>query len=63
MLDCCRFPGVLIVMLCRDLDSGELPFPALATCCCHDIYREAAKRGIVAEQAEIAAYRVRRLSG
>jgi outer membrane protein assembly factor BamE (lipoprotein component of BamABCDE complex) len=63
MLDCCRFPGVLIVMRCRDLHSGTRTFLALAACRVNDIYREAAKRGTVVEQAEPAADRFRRLSG
>lgn len=32
---------------------GELLFLALATCYCNDIYREAAKRGIVVERVEV----------
>lgn len=32
---------------------GELLLLALATCYCNDIYREAAKRGILVEQVEV----------
>jgi hypothetical protein len=63
MLDGCRFPGVLIVMRCRDLHSGTRTFLALAACRGNDIYPEAASRGITVEQAELAADRFRRLSG
>ena len=35
------------------VNGGELLFLALATCYCNDIYREAAKRGIVVEQVEV----------
>ncbi|HEX2532806.1 MAG TPA: OsmC family protein [Chitinophagaceae bacterium] len=31
------------------VNGGELLFLALATCCCNDIYREAAKRGMSIE--------------
>ena len=34
-------------------NGGELLFLALATCYCNDLYREAAKRGIVVEQVEV----------
>jgi organic hydroperoxide reductase OsmC/OhrA len=34
-------------------NGGELLFLALATCYCNDIYREAARRGIVVEQVEV----------
>src|ERR671932_157940 len=34
------------------VNGGELLFLALATCYCNDIYREAAKRGIVVERVE-----------
>src|SRR5919202_232094 len=34
-------------------NGGELLFLALATCYCNDIYREAAKRGIVVERVEV----------
>jgi organic hydroperoxide reductase OsmC/OhrA len=34
-------------------NGGELLFLALATCYCNDIYREAAKRGIVVESVEV----------
>jgi uncharacterized OsmC-like protein len=29
------------------LNGGELLCAALATCCCNDLYREAARRGVV----------------
>lgn len=35
------------------VNGGELLFLALATCYCNDIYREAAKRGIIVEQVEV----------
>lgn len=35
------------------VNGGELLFLALATCYCNDIYREAAKRGIVVERVEV----------
>ncbi len=35
------------------VNGGELLFLALATCYCNDIYREAAKRGIVVTQVEV----------
>ncbi len=35
------------------VNGGELLFLALATCYCNDIYREAAKRGLVVEQVEV----------
>src|SRR5215470_10197032 len=35
-------------------NGGELLFLALATCYCNDIYREAAKRGIVVERVEVS---------
>ena len=34
-------------------NGGELLFLALATCCCNDLYREAAARGIEVVSAEI----------
>jgi dienelactone hydrolase len=34
-------------------NGGELLFLVLATCYCNDVYREAAKRGIRAESAEV----------
>ena len=34
-------------------NGGEVLFLALATCFCNDIYREAAKRGIVVQQVEV----------
>ena len=34
-------------------NGGELLFLALATCYCNDIYREAAKRGVVVERVEV----------
>lgn len=34
-------------------NGGELLFLALATCYCNDIYREAARRGIVVERVEV----------
>ena len=34
-------------------NGGELLFLALATCYCNDIYREAAKRGLIVEQVEV----------
>lgn len=34
-------------------NGGELLFLALATCFCNDIYREAAKRGIVVESVQV----------
>lgn len=34
-------------------NGGELLFLALATCYCNDLYREAAKRGILVEQVEV----------
>jgi organic hydroperoxide reductase OsmC/OhrA len=34
-------------------NGGELLFLALATCYCNDIYREAAKRGILVEQVQV----------
>ena len=34
-------------------NGGELLFLALATCYCNDIYREAAKRGIVVQAVEV----------
>lgn len=35
------------------VNGGELLLLALATCYCNDIYREAAKRGIVVERLEV----------
>ncbi len=35
------------------VNGGEPLFLALATCCCNDIYREAARRGIKVEQVEV----------
>ena len=35
------------------VNGGELLLLALATCCCNDIYREAAKRGIKVDQVEV----------
>ena len=35
------------------VSGGELLFLALATCCCNDIYREAAKRNIKVERVEV----------
>jgi organic hydroperoxide reductase OsmC/OhrA len=35
-------------------NGGELLFLALATCYCNDLYREAAKRGVRIEQAEVS---------
>jgi uncharacterized OsmC-like protein len=35
------------------VSGGELLCLALATCYCNDVYREAAKRGIVVEQVEV----------
>jgi uncharacterized OsmC-like protein len=35
------------------VNGGELLFLALATCYCNDIYREAAKRGLIVEQVEV----------
>lgn len=35
------------------VNGGELLFLALATCYCNDIYREAARRGIVVERVEV----------
>lgn len=35
------------------VNGGELLCVALATCYCNDIYREAAKRGIVVQQIEV----------
>lgn len=35
------------------ISGGELLLLALATCYCNDIYREAAKRGIKVERAEV----------
>jgi len=35
-------------------NGGELLFLALATCYCNDIYREAANRGIVIKDVEVA---------
>jgi uncharacterized OsmC-like protein len=35
------------------VNGGELLFLALATCCCNDIYREGAKRGIAVERVEV----------
>lgn len=34
-------------------NGGELLFLALATCYCNDIYREAAKNGIIVEEVEV----------
>ena len=34
-------------------NGGELPFLALATCYCNDLYREAAKRNIKVEKVEV----------
>jgi organic hydroperoxide reductase OsmC/OhrA len=34
-------------------NGGELLFLALATCYCNDLYREAAKRGIVVAQVDV----------
>src|SRR5262245_15183514 len=34
-------------------NGGELLFLALATCYCNDIYREAAKRGLIVEQVDV----------
>lgn len=34
-------------------NGAELLFLALATCYCNDLYREAAKRGLVVEQVEV----------
>ena len=34
-------------------NGGELLFLALATCCCNDVYREAAGRGIAVEEVEV----------
>lgn len=36
------------------VNGGELLFLALTTCYCNDIYREAARRGIVVERVEVA---------
>ena len=36
------------------VNGGELLFLALATCYCNDIYREAAKRGIVVERVDVS---------
>jgi uncharacterized OsmC-like protein len=35
------------------VNGGELLFLALATCFCNDLYREAAKKGIMVEQVEV----------
>lgn len=35
------------------VSGGELLFPALATCFCNDLYREAAKRDIQIESVEV----------
>lgn len=35
------------------VNGGEFLFLALATCYCNDIYREAAKRGIVVESVQV----------
>jgi uncharacterized OsmC-like protein len=35
------------------VNGGELLFLALATCYCNDIYREAAKRGMIISQVEV----------
>lgn len=37
-------------------NGGELLFLALATCYCNDIYREAAKRGIMVDQVEVKVW-------
>jgi organic hydroperoxide reductase OsmC/OhrA len=36
------------------VNGGELLFLALATCYCNDIYREAARQGIVVEEVEVS---------
>ena len=36
-----------------DVNGGELLFLALATCYCNDLYREAARAGIVIENVEV----------
>jgi uncharacterized OsmC-like protein len=35
------------------VNGGELLFLALATCCCNDLYREAARRAIRVESVEV----------
>jgi uncharacterized OsmC-like protein len=35
------------------ISGGELLFLALATCYCNDLYREAAKQGILVEEVEV----------
>lgn len=35
------------------VNGGELLFLALATCCCNDVYREAARRGLTVERVEV----------
>lgn len=37
------------------VNGGELLVLALATCYCNDVYREAARRGIVVESVEVTA--------
>ena len=37
------------------INGGELLLLALATCCCNDIYREAAKRNMIIESVAVAA--------
>ncbi|GLC24643.1 OsmC family protein [Roseisolibacter agri] len=36
------------------LNGGELLCAALATCYCNDVYREAARRGVIVAQVEVA---------
>lgn len=38
------------------INGGELLFLALATCCCNDIYREAAKRKMTITNVEVEAF-------
>ncbi len=37
------------------MSGGELLQPALAACCCNDIYREASKRNLTIEGVEVEA--------
>jgi organic hydroperoxide reductase OsmC/OhrA len=36
-----------------DVNGGELLFLALATCYCNDLYREAAKQGIIVDRVDV----------
>jgi organic hydroperoxide reductase OsmC/OhrA len=38
------------------VNGGELLFPALATCYCNDLFREAADRGLDVEAIEVEVY-------